>query len=108
MDDINFAWMQEEQRELQEQYKDKWSGLSPDAGCRYLLWMFAEAGEAADIIKKKGSEQIMSNPEVRKHFIEELCDVMMYFNDVMLCYSITPEELAEEYQKKHEKNMKRW
>ena len=33
---------------------------------------------------------------------------MMYFNDVMLCYDITPEELEEVYQEKHRRNMERW
>ena len=47
----------------------------------------------ADIIKKQGDEKIMSDPAVREHFIEELCDTLMYFNDVCRCYSITPEEL---------------
>ena len=37
-----------------------------------------------------------------------MCDTLMYLNDVMLCYGISPEELEEVYLKKHEKNMKRW
>lgn len=32
----------------------------------------------------------------------------MYYNDVMLCYDISVNELKEAYEKKHEKNMKRW
>ena len=47
-----------------------------------LLWMLIEVGEAADIIKKIGDSQIINNETVRNHFIEEMCDVLMYFNDV--------------------------
>ena len=39
---------------------------------------------------------------------QELADVLMYYNDVMLCYGITPEELKEAYTRKFEKNMTRW
>lgn len=100
--------MQEIQRQLQEKYKDSWGGLSPRKGRDQLLWMMIEAGEVADIIKKQGDAPILENPEIRRHFIEEMCDILMYFNDVMLCYSITPEELEEVYLEKHKRNMERW
>lgn len=93
---------------MQEKYRGKWGLLSPEAGRNSLLWMIIEAGEAADIIKKNGDAEIVGNTEVRNHFIEELCDVLMYLNDVMLCYSITPEELGKVYLEKHKKNMERW
>lgn len=105
---MDFHQMQQIQRELQERYKDKWSRLSPETGRSSLLWMMVEAGEAADIIKKDGDRKIVDAPEVREHFIEELCDVMMYFNDVMLCYGITPEELERVYLEKHRRNLERW
>jgi len=70
--------------------------------------MIGEAGEAAEIIKKKGDDAIAVDLEARRQFVEELCDVMMYFNDLCLCYSITPEELRDVYLEKHERNMKRW
>lgn len=70
--------------------------------------MMIEAGEVADIIKKQGDDRIMNDPDVREHFIEEMCDTLMYFNDVMLCYGITPEELKKVYLDKHKKNMNRW
>jgi len=60
------------------------------------------------VLKKNGNEKVMKDTEVRTHFIEELCDVMMYFNDVMLCYDISMEELKEVYLRKHKKNMERW
>jgi len=108
MDNLGLAEMQAIQRELQEKYKDKWRSLSPAIGRDLLLWMIGEAGEVADVIKHHGDDAIMNNAEVRHHFIEELCDVMMYFNDVMLCYGITPEELSGVYLEKHKRNMARW
>ena len=32
----------------------------------------------------------------------------MYYNDVLLCYRISADELKEAYTAKFEKNMKRW
>jgi len=100
--------MQAIQVELQEKYKDKWTKLGPENGRSQLLWMMIEAGEVADIIKKQGDHAIMEQPEVRHDFVEELCDVLMYLNDVMLCYGITPDELKKIYLQKHQYNMTRW
>ena len=51
----------------------------------------------------------MLNDEiVRTHFIEEMADVLMYFNDVLLCFGITPEEFSAIYRAKQERNMTRW
>lgn len=108
MSNFGFEKMQSIQRELQEKYKDKWAPIEPRRGRDQLLWMMIEAGEMADIIKKQGDAAIVNDPEARRHFIEETCDVMMYLNDVMLCYGITPEELEKVYLEKHERNMKRW
>lgn len=108
MEDFGLNEMQKMQKQLQEKYKDKWNGLSPDKGRDQLLWMMIEAGEVADIIKKKGDSQIINDEDTRNHFVEELSDVLMYFNDIMLCYSISPEELKKVYLEKYQKNMKRW
>ena len=108
MRSLTFEAMHEMQRELHERYKDKWRPLSPDIARDKLLWMMIEAGEMADIIKKQGDARIMESGEVRDHFIEEMCDTLMYFNDVMRCYSITPEELERIYLAKHKRNMERW
>lgn len=108
MENFGFQEMQEIQKQLQEKYKDKWTPLGPDTAKQTLLWLMIELGEVADIIKKDGSSKIMEDKEVRTHFIEELCDVMMYFNDAMLCYDISPEELREVYLAKHKRNMERW
>ena len=108
MGGLSVERMQAIQRELQERYRNKWEPIGPETGKNKLLWMMIEAGEMADIIKKDGDGRIMDNPEVRTHFIEELCDTMMYLHDIMLCYSITPEELEQVYLQKHARNMKRW
>jgi len=108
MSNFGLNEMQNMQKQLQEKYKEKWGGLSPEKGRNQLLWMIIEAGEAADIIKKKGDNKIMNDEETRKYFIEELCDVLMYFNDIMLCYSISPEELEKIYLQKFNKNIDRW
>lgn len=108
MEDLGFKEMQEMQIRLQEKYLEKWGGLSPEKAREKLLWMIAEAGEAADVIKQNGDAEIMKNGGVRDHFIEEMCDVMMYFNDVLLCYEIKPEEVRKIYLEKCEKNMSRW
>ena len=108
MSKFGFHDMQAIQRELQEKYKDKWGSLTPEVARNQLLWMMIEAGEMADIIKKDGDGAIMNDADVRRHFIEETCDVLMYLNDVLLCYGITPEEVEAVYLEKHERNMKRW
>ena len=108
MADFGFNEMQAIQKELQEQHKNIWAPLEPRLAREQLLWMLIEAGEIADIIKKKGDDAIMNDSEIRHDFIEEMCDVMMYFNDVMLCYGISVDEMREVYLKKHERNMKRW
>lgn len=108
MDTLTFEKMHSMQAELHERYKDKWRPLSPEIARDKLLWMMIEAGEMADIIKKKGDAKIMERGEVREHFIEEMCDTLMYFNDVMRCYGITPEEMEAVYYEKHQRNMGRW
>ena len=108
MENFSFEEMQAIQKELQEKYKHKWFPLSPEIGKDQLLWLLIELGEVADVIKKSGSQKILEDREVRTHFIEELCDVLMYFNDVMLCYNISIDELKEVYLQKHKKNMERW
>lgn len=108
MEDFGFNEMQSLQKLLQEKYKDKWTPMSPETGKNMLLWLMIELGEAADIIKKDGNQKIIEDNNVRTHFIEELADVMMYFNDVMLCYGISVDELKEVYRKKMHKNMNRW
>lgn len=108
MTDFCINEMQEMQKQLQNKYKDKWGGLSPESGKNQLLWMIGEIGEVIDIVKKYGGEKASTDEAVRKDLVEELADVLMYYNDVLLCYGITADELKQSYSKKFEKNMKRW
>lgn len=108
MDSLNFSTMQQLQKQLQEKYRDKWGGLSPEKGRQTLLWLYGEAGEVGDIMKKQGDDKILEDSQVRRHFVEEMCDILMYFNDLMLCYHISPQELEEVYLQKHGTNMQRW
>lgn len=108
MEDFGFIEMQKLQRELQERYKDKWEDISPETAKNKILWLMIELGEAADIIKKDGNTAVMKKADVRKHFIEEMSDVLMYFNDILLCYGITVDELKQIYLDKHHRNMNRW
>lgn len=96
------------QQALQEKYKDKWETIGPEAGKHKLLWMIGEIGEVADIIKKNGEIRVIEDSNLRQHLVEEMADVLMYYNDVLLCYGICSEELKEAYISKFEKNMKRW
>ncbi len=100
--------MQKMQDELQEKYKDKWESICAETGKNKLLWMIGEIGEVIDIIKKNGAANSIEVPELRNNLIEELADVLMYYNDVLRCYGISEEELKQAYVSKFEKNMKRW
>ena len=108
MSEFSISEMLAMQKALQEKYKDKWEKISPDAGKHKLLWMIGEIGEVVDIVKKNGDAKIVEENNLRKHLIEEMADVLMYYNDVLLCYRISEEELKEAYTTKFEKNMKRW
>ncbi len=96
------------QTALQEKYNDKWEGVSPQVGQNKVLWMIGEIGEVIDVVKKNGWEEATQNPEHRKDLVEELADVLMYYNDVLLCYGITAEELKKAYTEKFQRNMTRW
>ena len=108
MDDFSINEMLKMQRALQEQYKDKWKPINPERGKDQLLWMIGEIGEVIDIIKKYGGNAASQDKELRAHLVEEMADVLMYYNDVLLCYGISAEELKQSYTSKFEKNMKRW
>ena len=106
--DFTINEMLEMQKSLQDKYKHKWEPICPETGRNKLLWMIGEIGEVIDIIKQNGGTTASSDTEIRKDLIEELADVLMYFNDVLLCYNISAEELKESYTNKFERNMKRW
>ena len=105
---LDISQMQELQRRLQERYAGWWEPVDVERGVNKLMWMIAELGEAAQILKRNGGHGIMEKEDIRADFVEELCDVLMYFNDVLLCYDITPEEFEAVYRAKNARNMTRW
>lgn len=105
MGDFTIEDMLAIQQALQEKYKDKWEPIGPEAGKHKLLWMLGEVGEVIDIIKKNGDQKAVEDAEVRQHLVEEMADVLMYYNDVLLCYGINEQELKEAYTAKFKKNM---
>ena len=108
MQQFKMSEMQEMQKALQDKYKHKWEPICTEIGQNKLLWMIGEIGEVIDIVKKNGGEKACTDAEIRKDLIEEMADVLMYFNDVMLCYGISEEELKEAYVEKFKRNMTRW
>lgn len=108
MGEFTINEMKEMQKKLQEKYKDKWEGISPEIGKNKLLWMVGEIGEVVDVIKKHGGSKATHQEDLRKELIEELADVLMYYNDVLLCYDISSEELKSAYIEKFKSNMNRW
>ncbi len=108
MKDFSMNEMQKLQEKLQNKYKNQWEPISPENGKNKMLWMIGELGEVIDIVKKNGHKEATENEELRKELVEELADVLMYYNDVLACYGITTAELKEAYTAKFESNMKRW
>ena len=108
LEDFGINEMLQMQRALQEKYKDIWKPICPDRGQDQLLWMIGEVGEVVDIIKKHGGEAACREEALRKQLVEELADVLMYYNDVLLCYGISAQELKRAYVGKFERNMQRW
>ena len=100
--------MQDMQKALQDKYKHQWEPICPETGQNKLLWMIGEIGEVIDIVKKHGGQNASTDVKLRKELVEEMADVLMYYNDVMLCYGISTDELKQAYTQKFEKNMKRW
>ena len=108
MSDFTIKDMLAMQQTLQEKYKDKWETICPEAGKHKLLWLLGEVGEVIDIIKKNGDQKAVEDLDLQRHLVEEMADVLMYYNDVLLCYGISEQELKEAYTAKFEKNMTRW
>ena len=93
--------------DLWEKHKNEWAPMEPEKGKNFILYMIEEIGEVIAIIKKKGEDEIMNNPAVRDHFVEELSDAMMYYMDTLNSFKVSPEEFSKAYVKKFEYNMKR-
>ena len=100
MCDFSVNEMLDMQKRLQDKYRDKWEALSPQAGKHKLLWMIGEIGEVIDLVKKHGDIKASHDVESRKDLVEEMADVLMYYNDVMLCYGISADELKQAYTAK--------
>lgn len=108
MADFSINEMQNMQKRLQEKYKDKWEPICPETGKNKILWLIGEIGEVIDIVKKNGGARSAEDSALRKHLVEEMADVLMYYNDIMLCYGITADELKQAYIEKFQTNMERW
>ena len=108
MTDFSILEMQQMQQALQERYRGKWEPICTETGQNKLLWMVGEIGEVIDIVKKQGAEKALADPAQRKHLVEELADVLMYYNDILSCYDISAEELKQVYTEKFQRNMERW
>lgn len=108
MADFGINEMLEMQKALQEQYKHKWEPICPETGQNKLLWMIGEIGEVIDIVKKHGGTKVCAEEVLKKDLVEEMADVLMYYNDILLCYGITAEELKQAYLEKFQRNMNRW
>ena len=108
MADFSISEMREMQRALQDRYKDKWEPICPDTGQNKLLWMIGEIGEVIDIVKKHGGHKASDDADLRRELVTELADVLMYYNDVCMCYGISADELRQAYVEKFQKNMNRW
>lgn len=108
MNDFTINEMLRMQETLQEKYRDKWDPICPERGKDQMLWMIGEVGEVIDIVKKHGGEAACQDEALRGRLVEELADVLMYYNDVLLCYGISAEELKRSYVNKFERNMTRW
>lgn len=105
--DLSISQMMDLSYKLWEKHKDTWSPMKPEYGRNFILYMIEEIGEVIAIIKKKGEEQIMHNPQVRERFTEELGDVLMYFMDVLNRFNISSEEFSKTYMKKFQENINR-
>ena len=101
--DFSMNEMLDMQRQLQEKYKGRWEPISPPVGKNKLLWMIGELVEVID-----GDQSAAEPGPIRDHLVEELADVLMYYNDILLCYGITAEELRSAYTAKFQKNLDRW
>lgn len=105
--ELSISQMMQMQRELFELHKETWSPMEPEYGKDFILYMVEEIGEAIAVIKKKGSQAIMEEPAVRQVFLAEMADILMYYNDILLRFHVTPEEISEAYSGKHARNMGR-
>ena len=87
--DLSISQMQQLQKSLYEPNKETWPPMEPEYGKDYKV------GEVIAVLKKKGTGAVISDPAVREAFLEEMADVLMYYQDVLLRFGVTPEEIEE-------------
>lgn len=107
MENLSINDMKEMQKELYELNKNNWNDMKPEHAKDHLLYMIEEVGEAISIIKKKGILAIVEDEKVRARFVEEFCDVLMYYTEVLNRLNISSEELSKAYVLKHKSNLER-
>ena len=105
--DLSISQMMQMQRSLYVAHKSSWSPLEPGYGKDSILYMVEEIGEVISVVKKKGSQAVVTDVAVRQAFLEEMADVLMYFHDVLLRYQVSPEEISEAFLKKHNYDLSR-
>lgn len=105
--DLSISEMMTLQRRLYEPHRGEWPSMEPEYAKDYILYMMEEVGEVISIIKKKGCASVVEDAVVRERFLEEMADVLMYYNDILLRCHVTAEEISQAYQAKFEKNMRR-
>lgn len=93
--------------ELYEKHKQEWAKKTPESNIKWLCWLVAEIGEVIDIVKKKGPDKIMDDPETRKHTLEEITDCYMYLADILNRYQFSAEDFSKAYFEKMDYNLKR-
>lgn len=105
--DLTISEMRKMQQDLYELNKEKWSAPTPEDAKNHLLYMVEEMGECISIIKKKGLDEVMKQGHIRERLVEEMSDVLMYYNEVLIRLNITPQEISEAYVKKNETDLNR-
>lgn len=100
MEYLNITEMTQRQVKFRKLYEPLWGPLKPELGHESLLWAYGEMGEVGDILIQEGDDAIMQKPEIRKHMIEEFCDVLMYLNDVLICCEISGEMVTAKYHER--------
>ena len=105
--DLKISQMMDMQKRLFSLHQLEWPPMEPSQGKTMMLYMVEEMGEAIAVLKKKGDDAVMGDPDVRAAFVEEMADALMYYMETLLRYQVTPEEISESYVRKHSRNMGR-
>lgn len=105
--EISIEEMMDMSNLLFEKNKERWTPKTPASNINFVCWLVAEIGEVIDIIKKKGTEKIMNDPDVRQEMIEEITDCYMYLADILNRYEYTSDEFSDVYRKKMSFNLNR-